>query len=81
MNVWRLSVAFLLGVSGQWSFAAGAAVRSLEGVNGEIQGGSDVDFAIPWYLVFADTAICGGVLVCPHVLSCTAFCLEVKWSF
>ena len=44
-------------------------VNMVPAYNQEIRGGFEVEEVLPWYLVFADTTICGGALVS----CCTAY--------
>ena len=59
MSSWRVFLTLLLGVAALSGFAA----ASDEIPDGDIRGGNDVTEVIPWYVVFADTTLCGGVLV------------------
>ena len=59
MNSWRVLLTLLLGVATHSSIVAGQTSDA----DGEIRGGNDVTTPIPWYVTFADTTICGGVLV------------------
>ena len=58
MSSWRVFSILLLGIVALSGFAAGNEIP-----DGDIRGGNDVTEIIPWYVVFADTTLCGGVLV------------------
>lgn len=63
MNGWKVFLTLLLGATTHCGIVAGDTVDA----DGDIRGGADVDTPIPWYVAFADTTICGGVLVGPLV--------------
>ena len=79
MNHRRLLAALLVGIAARCNALRGLEAEETTLAAGfvpeccqEIRGGDDVINAIPWYVVFADNVLCGGVLVGFAIVSWTA---------
>lgn len=66
-SAWHHDVAAAENLRQQQNHAASLQesrrIEAVPAYNQEIRGGFEIEEALPWYLVFADTTICGGALV------------------
>jgi len=74
----RILTAVLLGVVA--CCKASDDVATVPDFQSDIRGGTEVETAIPWYVVFDDPFICGGVLIHEDIVLTTASCVESQSS-